>query len=201
RGNAQVPWGGGITYRLAWRASFHRAGERMTWQGDVDAHTGELLAFEDQNRYAARVTGGVFPRSPNQAEVVQPFVNTRVFAGGATLLTGDAGTFAYTPGPAFTALDGQYFRVTCTGCSSPERAFAFTDRGTGDLELGTGGLDIVGNGVSTAAERNAFFHQTRVRTLARKWLSIPFLNNTMQTNVNLDDTCNAFYQSGATNFY
>ncbi|HUD72311.1 MAG TPA: hypothetical protein VMQ62_10145 [Dongiaceae bacterium] len=201
RGESQVPWGGGITYRLAWRASFRRAGESMTWQGDVDAHTGEIVAFEDENRYAARVTGGVFPRSPNQAEVVQPFVNVRVFAGGATILTGDAGTFPYTSGPAFTALDGQYFRVTCTGCSNPERAFAFTDHGTGDLELGTGGLDLVGNGASTAAERNAFYHQTRVRTLARKWLSIGFLNNTTPTNLNLDDTCNAFWDGTATNFF
>jgi hypothetical protein len=64
-GNARVPWGGGIAYRLAWRAAFRRAGEAATWTGDIDARTGEVLAFDDANRYA-RVTGGIFPRSPNE---------------------------------------------------------------------------------------------------------------------------------------
>jgi len=199
-GNARAAWGGGIDYRLAWRAAFRRAGEAATWTGDVDARTGEVLAFEDANRYA-RVTGGIFPRSPNETEEVRPFTNVRVVAGGGSILTGDAGTFSYAAGPAYTSLDGSFFRVTCDGCSGPERAFAFADRGTGDLELGTGGADAAGNGASTPAERNAFFHQNRVRMLARKWLSIGWLNLNIVTNVNIADVCNAFWDGSTTNFF
>src|SRR5262245_7983175 len=88
RGGAHGPWGGGIDYRLAWRAGLRRAGEAATWEGDVDARTGEVLSFEDRNRYA-RVTGGVFPRSPNQPEEVRPLTNLRVVAGGTSVATGD----------------------------------------------------------------------------------------------------------------
>jgi len=199
-GKAQVPWGGGIVYRLAWRAAFRRAGEAATWTGDIDARTGEVLAFDDANRYA-RVTGGVFPRSPNETEEVRPITNVRVVSGGASVLTGDPGVFAYTSGPAYTSLDGSFFRVTCSGCSTPERAFAFADHGTGDLELGIGGFDAIGNGASTPAERNAFFHQNRVRKLALKWLSIGWLNQTVVTNVNIADVCNAFWDGSTTNFF
>ncbi|HYV86339.1 MAG TPA: hypothetical protein VFB49_10535 [Patescibacteria group bacterium] len=199
-GGASVPWAGGASWRLAWRVSFRRAGEAATWTGDVDARSGEVLSFYDANRYA-RVTGGVHPRDPNDAEVVRPLTNVRIYTAPGSQNTGDAGTFSYIGGPAFTALDGTYFRVQCSGCDSPNRAFAFTDRGTGDLELGTGGVDQFGNGSSTQADRDAFFHQNRVRALAKKYLAISWLDSTVVSTVNEDDVCNAFWDGSTTNFF
>jgi len=200
RGRSGVPWAGGVTYRLAWRAAFRRGGEVMTWTGDLDARTGEILSFADSNRYA-RVVGGVHPRTVSEAEVIRPFTNVRVFSTSTSFNTGDTGTFGYAGGPVFTPLDGTFFRTTCAGCDSPERAFAFASFGTGDLDLGTGGVDHIGNGASTPAERDAFFHHNRVRALAKKWLNTAWLNATLQTNVNLDDICNAFWDGSATNFF
>jgi hypothetical protein len=200
RGQPDGPWAEGVTYRLAWRAASRRAGEHMTWTGDVDARTGEILAFADANRYA-RVVGGVHPRRASDPEEIRPFTNVRVFSSTASFDTGDAGTFPYAGGPAFTPLDGTYVRTTCAACDAPERAFAFVSSGTGDLDLGTGGADQIGNGSSTPAERDSFFHHNRVRSLARKWLNIGWLNTTVQTNVNIDDTCNAFWNGTTTNFF
>jgi hypothetical protein len=195
-----VPWAGGLAYRLAWRTAFKRAGDPATWAADIDARTGEVLSFEDRNRYA-RVTGGVHPRTVTDGEVVRPFTQARVVTTAGAVSTGDAGTYAYPGGGAFTALDGTYVRPYCIGCDTPSRVFAFADRGTGDLFLGTGGLDNVGNGASTPAERNAYFHQTRVRMLVAKWLSIGWLNTTVRTTVNIVDTCNAYWDGGGTNFF
>ena len=200
RGRSQVPWAEGATYRLAWRAAFRRQGVPMTWTGDVDARTGEILSFADANRYA-RVVGGVHPRTVSEPEESRPFTNVRVFSSSASITTGDAGTYAYTGGPVFTPLDGTFFRTACSGCDTPERAFAFASSGTGDLDLGMGGIDEIGNGVSTPAERNAFFQQNRVRILAKKWLNIAWLNTPVQSNVNIEDVCNAFWDGSATNFF
>ena len=199
-GEADVPWAQGVRWHLVWRAAFRRAGGPMTWSGDVDARTGDVIAFEDRNRYA-RVTGGIHPRTVTDPEVVRPIPNAQVTTASGPVSTGDGGTFTYPGGAAFTSLDGPFFRPYCVGCSNPERAFAFTDRGTGDLGLGTGGTDFTGNGASTPAERNAFFHQNRSRTVALKWLNIAWFAATIRTNVNIPDVCNAFWNGSATNFF
>ncbi|HET8945381.1 MAG TPA: hypothetical protein VFQ07_00215, partial [Candidatus Polarisedimenticolia bacterium] len=195
-----VPWGGGVRWHLVWRAAFQRAGDTATWSGDVDAHTGEILAFEDRNRYA-RVTGGVHPRTVTDPEQERPFTNVRVVTPAGGVNTGDAGTFTYSGGAAFTSLDGTFFRPYCFGCLLPGRAFAWTDRGTGDLDLGTGGNDFTGNGVSTPAERDAFYHQNRARLQASKWLAIAWFSTTVRTTVNIPDVCNAFWDGAGTNFF
>ena len=197
---AGVAWAGGASWRLAWRASFRRAGEAATWTGDVDARSGEVLSFDDDNRYA-RVTAGVHPRDPNDAEVVRPLTNVRIYTAPGSANTGDAGTFTYSGGPAFTALDGTFFRILCSGCDQPNHAFAFTSQGTGDLEFGTGGVDTAGNGTSTQADRDAFFHQNRVRALAKKYLAVSWLDSTVTSTVNEDDVCNAFWDGATTNFF
>jgi hypothetical protein len=199
-GEADVPWGGGVRWHLVWRAAFRRAGNSATWSGDVDARTGEILAFEDRNRYA-RVTGGVHPRTVTDPEQERPFAQLRVVTSAGGVSTGDAGTFPYTGGPAFTSLDGTFFRPYCFGCLNPPRAFAYADRGTGDLDFGTGGVDATGNGASTPAERDAFYHQNRARLLASKWMAIGWLNLTIRTNVNIPDVCNAFWDGLSTNFF
>jgi hypothetical protein len=199
-GESNVPWGGGLRWHLVWRAAFRRTGDTATWSGDVDARTGDILAFEDRNRYA-RVTGGVHPRTVTDPEEIRPFTQVRVVTTAGAVNTGDAGTFSYPGGAAFTSLDGTFFRPYCFGCFNPPRGFAFLDQGTGDLELGTGGIDNLGNGASTPAERNAFFHQNRVRMQAAKWLAIAWLNTTVRTNVNIPDVCNAFWDGSTTNFF
>lgn len=60
----QVVLGDGLSYRLAWAVTAIARGDNGTWEGLVDARTGELLAFQDKNQYFTRkVSGGIYPVS------------------------------------------------------------------------------------------------------------------------------------------
>ncbi len=57
--------GGGYRYRLAWAVGPDVEHSDGGWEGLVDAHSGELLAFYDTNQYVdqKKVVGGIFPVS------------------------------------------------------------------------------------------------------------------------------------------
>src|SRR5262249_16382061 len=52
-------------FRLAWVVTGSLEGDMGTWEGLVDAQSGDLLSFVDLNSYASvkRVVGGVYPLS------------------------------------------------------------------------------------------------------------------------------------------
>ena len=190
----------GIAHRLVWIVEYKLPGRVETWQGRVDALTGEVVVFRDANLYG-RVTGGVFPRTVVDTEIRVPFPFTTVSAPG-TVVADAAGTFAYAGGAASSALGGRWFDVNCVdGCANPASPLVETSVGTGRVDFGFGGVDAVGNGLSTRADRNAFFHLNQVRRLGKKWLpSLAWLDTTIVTNVNIIDTCNAFWD-GTANFF
>lgn len=192
--------GGGVSYRLVWRVAFRRGATTPTWTADIDARSGEVLSFYDANLYA-RVTGGINPRTVTDSEEERPFAQTNLTQDGAILDSGDDARYNYSGGRSFTALDGPYFTTSCMDCESPEHALALPQGGRGDLRLGTGGVDQIGNGVSTRAERNAFFHLNLMRRLAMKWLNLAWFSNTVTVNVNIQDTCNAYWDGSSVNFF
>ena len=55
--------GAGYSHRLVWAVRPIIPGDIGQWQALVDAHSGELLAFQDLNHYgtARTVTGNVYP--------------------------------------------------------------------------------------------------------------------------------------------
>lgn len=56
------PVGAGYGHRLAWTYIFRRPPEDEAWEVIVDAHSGEVLAFQDVNHYIQQqITGGVYP--------------------------------------------------------------------------------------------------------------------------------------------
>lgn len=194
-----VQEGGALVYRLVWEVAFRRAGEVATWTARVDAHGGEVLEFFDANLYG-QVTGGVYPRTVTDEEIILPLPLVQLDGGGP--ISDANGVFGYAGGKVSTGLDGRYFRTNCEdGCSSPAQALAQTDLGAGWLRLGTGGIDELGNGASTKAERNSYYHLSLTRLQAKKWIDIPWFDGTVTTNVNIDSTCNAFYSAGTVNFY
>ncbi len=188
--------GSGLEYRLVYEIAFRRGGEAATWTGRVGAVDGQVLEFFDANLYG-EVTGGTYERTVTDPEVVRPFFDAQL---GDGTVTDRAGYFDFGGGTASTVLGGRYFRMACDGCTNPAAVSTETDLGLGWLRLGTGGADEVGNGISTVAERNAFYHLTMIRLQATKWLSLGWLDTTITTNVNIADTCNAFW-NGTANFY
>jgi hypothetical protein len=204
--------GEGLDYQLAWRFSFKRKGEIPTWVAYVDAETGEVAAFYDANVYEcttpaepqARVKGGVFKRTPEDPEEMRPMPYALVLHGGN--VTADYnGIYPMTPGVlSETGLNGTYFNVSCDTCQNPPQAYV-SNPGGGDLDLGMGGSDTMGNGFSVPSERNTFYHLNHARAMASKFLTDAaaggFLTRNTPANVNIMSTCNAFWDGNAVNFF
>lgn len=208
-----------LTYQLVYESVFETA-DHAVWAGHVDAITGEVVAFGDTNRYACpqnpigRVSGGIRPAEATDAELVRSFPLVRVDARDGAIGTSFNGLFAWGGGSVSTTLGGTFFTTHCVDCvksqSDPVDEWqAFTSGATGFLELGSGGGDVItpsktlsfGNGTSTPAERTAFFHTNVARLMALKWLSLPWLQTNVPVNVNINDSCNAFWNGVSTNFF
>ena len=109
------PVGQGYRAALTWRLALRVEGEVGTWVGLVDAHTGEILAFYDDNRYA-QAKGGVFPLTDDgicptgceQAGYPMPFADVKINGTPATV--NSMGVFNCSPagGTAVTTLAGTY---------------------------------------------------------------------------------------------
>jgi hypothetical protein len=204
--------GQGYGHRLVWSFVFQRAPEDARWEVLVDAHNGEVIAFQDKNQYVRKkFTGGVYPLTdtgvcPNadQCGVMQldwpmPFADTSFPA--PKNFTNSHGVYNYTSGTATTTLTGRYVNIadTCGNISNSSP--------TGDINLGgannqhdcTSGGGSAGN---TPATRSAFYEVNKLAELARGWLpGNAWLNAQLTANVNLNNTCNAFWNGATINFY
>jgi hypothetical protein len=188
----------GLDYRLVWTARYRIRGQIETWEGRIDARTGEIVGFRDVNAYGS-AKGGVYPRTVTDTEVTVAMPFSTV-TGETTVAADVAGNFTYAGGTISSGLDGQFFRTACEACSGPAQAEASVALGSGRLDFGLGGLDGVANGFSTPAERNAYYHLNQIRLVVKKWLSIPWLESNIGINVNIQDTCNAVW-TGEANFF
>lgn len=194
------PTGGGLSYRLAYQVAFRQKGKDPTWTARVDAMSGEVLEFFDANLYAAQVTGGVYPRTVTDPETVWPFFFTTVVGGGVNA-TDMAGNLLGASYDLSSGLDGRWFNTSCQGCTTPAQPFVAHSGGTGILRFGAGGIDQTGNGFSTKADRNAFFHLNITRLVAKKWIANAYLEMDYPANVNIPSSCNAFWNGSSVNFY
>jgi hypothetical protein len=196
--------GRGYRHILAWELSFVRAGDPASYQAVVDARTGKVLRVADLNSYAAaQVTGGIYPTTNTDTEVVRgmPFANV---TNGSAKVADASGTYDYTGGTATVVLNGRYIKIVdnCGGIS-------LSDSLTGNLILGAGaGTDCatpgVGGAGNTHAARSGYYHLTNINRKAASFLpGNAWLNGTLTANMNINNTCNAFWSSssGTVNFY
>lgn len=204
--------GTGYGHRLAWTYGFQQAGRHERWKVTVDAHTGEVLALEDDNHYLdATIKGGVYPStnievcsSPQtcgtlQPDTPMPWANTGFTAPNN--FTDGAGVYSYTSGTATTTLTGKYVRIS-DNCG----AVSFSSP-TGDINMGgvnghhdctTGG----GGTGNTASARSCFYEINKLSEQARGWLPTnTWLQGQLTANVNINSTCNAFWNGSSINFY
>ena len=200
-GMPAVP-GQGYAHRLVWEFAFRVTGDAATLQVAVDAHQGGLLGLRDTNQYVdAVVDGGVFARSQLTPEFVQglPFANV---VNGTTKTTNAAGVYDYEGGTATVTLNGRYVRIN-DNCG----AISLANGTDGNLHLGTSaGTDCatpgVGGNGNTHSARSGFYHLTRInRKAATFFPGNTWLNGTVQANMNIQQTCNAFWNGSTVNFY
>ncbi|HZI63401.1 MAG TPA: hypothetical protein VFE44_01405, partial [Thermoanaerobaculia bacterium] len=202
--------GQGYEYRLVWVLEARLAGDRGRWEALVDARSGELLAFTDRNLYSsASVQGGIFPVSNDGippdgveqpgfpmpfADVVQPFGSGATVTNSAGLVSGIGATLR-------TTLSGPYVKMRDFCGPIDEVAVC------GDLDLGDGpGTDCdVPPGHSagdTHASRSGFYELNRQIEGARGLLPAnPWMQQQMTSNMNIADSCNAFWDGQTVNFY
>ncbi len=206
------PLGQGYRHRLVWTFVFSRPPEMESWEVQVDAHSGELLAFQDINEYADRqISGGVYPLTnteicptPQTCGTLQsgwpmPFADTGL--ASPNNFADSAGVFDWTSGTVTTTLTGRYVDIvdTCGAVSNSST--------TGNLNLGgtNGQHDCTSAGGSagnTASSRSAFYEINKIAEQARGWLpSNTWLQSRVTTRVNLNNTCNAFWNGSSVNFY
>ena len=192
--------GAGYRHALIWEISFRRAGEPTTFQAWINARSGRVLQLEDANRYA-QVSGGIFPTTNTDPEVVRPFPSTAV-TNGTAKVTDAAGNYTYGGGTATSTLNGRYIKIT-DNCG----AISLSDSTTGDLAFGTsGGTDCttpgIGGAGNTHAARSGFYHLTNInRKAATYHPANAWLNGTLTSNMNINSTCNAFWNGSTVNFY
>ncbi len=207
----KVTVGEGYDYRLAWALRPQLEGESGRWEMLVDAHSGEVLAFEDTVHHATtrRETGGVYPLSNDgvgadgteQAGWPMPFdylnyTGSRIAAdsGGNLPLCAD--------GDVSSSINGKYAVVWGNGCG------LITLTSAGDLDYGTStGTDCstpgVGDVGNTHAARTGYYELNRIMEQARGqlpanlWLQaqLRFLVNRTGT------TCQATWDGSWVNFY
>jgi hypothetical protein len=128
-----------------------------------------------------------------------PFADTGFVAPNN--FTNSAGVYNYTSGTATTTLTGQYVNIsdTCGNISNSSP--------NGNIALGgvNGNHDCVSGGGSpgnTPASRSAFYETNRIAELARGYLpGNGWLSAQLTANVNLNQTCNAFWNGVTINFY
>ncbi len=179
-----------------WEFLFRREGVVGTWRGRVDAATGELVEFADVNEYGS-ATGGTYRSDRPATEVVMPLP----FANVATsTYTNSAGLFSGTTGT--TTLNGQYVAISDTCGSISKAADA-----SGVIAMGSGsGTDCTtpgsGGSGNTHASRTQFYMVNRAKEIGRGWLpSNSWLNAKLTVNVNLNQTCNAYWGGSTLNFF
>ncbi|HEX2163775.1 MAG TPA: endopeptidase [Thermoanaerobaculia bacterium] len=206
------PIGAGYRHRLVWTWAFRRPPDDATWEVVVDAHDGEVLSFQDVNRYVNHtITGGVYPitatgicPTPGTCGTMQsgwpmPFANTGLLSPNN--FTNSAGVFDWTSGTTTTTLNGQFVRIldSCGTITNSSTVGSIGLGGSNNQHDCTTGGGSAGN---TAAARTAFYEVNKLAEQARGWLpGNAWLNARLTANVNLNNTCNAFWNGSTINFY
>ncbi|MEA2600692.1 MAG: hypothetical protein QOF89_1684 [Acidobacteriota bacterium] len=192
-------FGSGRGLAKVWQLTFHRDGAVGTWQARVDATTGEVLELSDVNDYA-QATGGVYQNSPTTGpEIVRPMPYTNLSTGG---FANSAGLYSFGGGTLTSTLAGQFVRITDT-CG----AISLAAGAGGNLAFGTSaGTDCVTPGVggagNTHSAREQFYQVNRIKEVGRGWLPAnTWLNQQLTVNVNLNQTCNAYWNGSTLNFF
>ncbi len=202
----QVDLGNGYTFRLVWAVEPHLEGDHSSWEALVDAHTGELISFQDTNHYA-EVKGGVYPVTndgiaPDGVEQPgwpMPFDNLTHSGGTAT--TDSGGNIpGGVSGTRTSTLSGQFVRMN-------DNCGAISLSSTGDIDFGTSGGDDCttpgfGGAGNTHSSRTGFHELNRIIEMARSHLpGNTWLQQQLTANMNINNTCNAFWNGVTVNFY
>ncbi len=180
-----------------WEIVFRRKETIGTWRARVDALSGKVVEFGDINEYAQAKGGAVLVQS-SLGETSKPVPFTNISTGG---FTNSAGVYTFTNAATTSSLNGQFVRPV-DSCG----AISLAADGSGNFDFGsspasdcsTPGFGGAGN---TRASRTQFYWVNRVKEVGRGWLPAAWLSAQLTTNVNLNQTCNAYWNGATLNYF
>jgi hypothetical protein len=203
-------YGRGLSYRLAWMVRTTFGEDGGAYEAVVDAVDGEVLAIQDTRHFVAtprHVDGGAFPVSndgivPDGVEVPDsPMGFAFVTTGTGQMTTDEGGNLPLcADGNITTQFTGSF--VTIVDSCGAHSLTSGTDVDWG-VSAGTNcttpGIGGAGN---THASRTGFFELNQLKAMARGQLpNNDWLRAQLTSNMNLNQTCNAFWGGGTVNFY
>ncbi|HKI00389.1 MAG TPA: hypothetical protein VKK31_00270 [Thermoanaerobaculia bacterium] len=194
--------GRGYRHYLVWEVELQRTGDASVYQARVDARNGRVLSLVDLTSYVnAQVTGGIYPTTNTDPEKVVGLPFTYV-TNGSTKVTDAAGNYNYSGGKATVTLNGKYIRMA-DSCGPVSKS----DGSTGNIAFGTRGgtpctVPRAGGAGNTKATRTGYYHLTNINRKAARFLpGNSWLNGTLTANMNINATCNAYWNGSTVNFY
>ncbi|MCX5746230.1 MAG: MYXO-CTERM sorting domain-containing protein [Proteobacteria bacterium] len=168
----------------------------------VDPVTGELLAVHQQNLYAnGTISFRGVDRYPGRGRVDLAAPRLRVKLDGVEQTTSPTGGVSWSPDTARTATLG----VKGALIEIINKANANGDTVTSDLSLAPNGT-IVWDASTTEADDAqlvTYLAANTVKEFVRQHVdaNLPRLDDTMVANVNIQQSCNAFFDGTAINFF
>jgi hypothetical protein len=170
-------------------------GERLAVQ--TDAATGELFETKNTRHFAnGNAHGSVYPRTFFQSQLVDvPMGELDVTAGTATVQTSLNGKFTFTgtTAPSIAGLKGARISIT------PRTGTAIARTAT--ESSGVWDLNVSATAEKDVAQIHTFHHLNLIIQKAKKYISAPWMEQNLRANVNLGQTCNAYWDGSSVNFY
>ena len=193
--------GAGYRHVLAYEHIFVPAGTDEPLRVLADAKSGQVLELRSEVVYAT-VTANIYPTTNTDAlvNVGLPFVNV---TNSTTKTTDASGVYSYGSGTATSTLNGKYIKMS-DACG----AISLSASSPGNLAFGgqsgvtnctTPGFGGAGN---THSSRTGHYHLTKINRKAATFLPTnTWLSGLLTANMNINSTCNAFWNGTTVNFY
>ncbi|MCX7829935.1 MAG: hypothetical protein N2445_02605, partial [Acidobacteria bacterium] len=200
------PAGTMFGFRLAYRLMFRKNGVMGTWEALIDAHSGEILRFVDANKYG-KIQGGVYKtdKNPTQTEEIMPFpyadYGTGVYADVGGNYPGTSGTSTMKGRVGSIGnVGGVTINDNCGSISLSSDAEGLINFGTSSgTDCTTPGVGGSGN---THSARTQYYNVAWIKIKAYTYLSNnSWLQTVLTDNVNINDTCNAYWNGTSLNFF
>src|SRR5690606_34385265 len=199
-----VPTANGYELRPAYAFNIKGQGEDIPvdLDGYVDGITGKVLYRTNRVKETINKTvkGEVYKQNPQVASSVEPLPNLKVTINGTDYYTDTAGVLnvASLNAPVTTTvkLEGLWSRVRAASAGNITPSFQYT--------INTNGTTYIFDTTAPSSMRhvNAYYHVNRVHDFMKQFFpTFTAMDNPLITNVDVNGSCNAFYNGSSINFY
>jgi len=193
----------GSDYALVRHLRVSQASPPHEWETFVDAHDGEVRWRQDRVRYGSvtgNVTGEIRVSSPNDPVIIVNLKDVGIDFGAGTTFSDASGNYAFAGVSGTQTLhadvDGRWADVFRVDNPVQGAYNAGIDADTDPVVT----VDLVTGANPT--ETNAYYHTTLVHDYIKGVdPAMTAMDFAMTVNVNIDDSCNAFWDGTSINFF